>query len=190
MVSISVTFDIDPGPFLIIHACTGTFPVSYIPVHVHHTRGRERAIHLATGTLPNHDTPQSTRRSREILPCVVQHCTCSDVKSLIRASNRASLFSIISLTLMFSFYLLTSPRCSYACVFTNPNWRMTTDSSCILSIIGNDEHRAISGHDHNTDETWAPEAKMHLIINQCSCGIAKSRWHKTYFKALLVSTGQ
>lgn len=150
----------------------------------------EGAIHLATGTIPNHDTPQSTRRSREILPCVVQHCTCSDVKSLIRASNRASLFSIISLTLMFSFYLLTSPRCSYACVFTNPNWRMTTDSSCILSIIGNDEHRAISGHDHNTDETWAPEAKMHLIINQCSCGIAKSRWHKTYFKALLVSTGQ
>lgn len=167
MVSISVTFDIDPGPFLIIH----TLELSLYHIHVlcrERGRERERAIHLATGTLPNHDTPQSTRRSREILPCVVQHCTCSDVKSLIRASNRASLFSIISLTLMFSFHLLTSPRCSYACVFTNPNWRMTTDSSCILSIIGNDEQRAISGHDHNRDETWAPGAKMHLIINQSS----------------------
>lgn len=179
-------FDIDPGPFLIILA----LELFLYHIYRYMYTTLEEAIHLATGTLPNHDTPQSTRRSREILPCVVQHCTCSDVKSLIRASNRASLFSIISLTLMFSFYLLTSPRCSYACVFTNPNWRMTTDSSCILSIIGNDEHRAISGHDHNTDETWAPQAKMHLIINQCSCGIAKSRWHKTYFKALLVSTGQ
>lgn len=124
MVSISVTFDIDPGPFLIIH----TLELSLYHIYMYtrerekkRERGREGAIHLATGTLPNHDTPQSTRRSREMLPCVVQHCTCSDVKSLIRASNRASLFSIISLTLMFSFHLLTSPRCSYACVFTNPN---------------------------------------------------------------------
>lgn len=171
VVSISVTFDIDPGPFLIIH------PLELSLYHIYTCTperekerggGREGAIHLATGTLPNHDTPQSTRRSREMLPCVVQHCTCSDVKSLIRASNRASLFSIIFLTLMFSFHLLTSPRCSYACVFTNPNWRMTTDSSCILSIIGNDEQRAISGHDHNRDETRPPGAKMHLIINQSS----------------------